>query len=235
MDKAQVMNMAAEGIQSTASCGSTAGVERRNKRRVCQQRVTNPVVALLTKAVLQTIFFIGIVSQEVPIDGAAHCYPTCRFSVYLPYSAVAVSSIRCLRFSALHLIHHQLYCYYTLIMSRPFAFVSIPQTPASTPSVSGSSSNTEGIFDAALKSYKKKTKKDLKNHDLFKQLETCNSPAAILAMFQASQFDRTSSDDRLKKWIVPTINVLYAFSETLGGGVSLVNIDSSVSLLVDIL
>ncbi|KAH9036090.1 hypothetical protein EDB84DRAFT_1437757 [Lactarius hengduanensis] len=32
----------------------------------------------------------------------------------------------------------------------------------------------------------------------------------------------------LKKWLVPTINVLYAFSGTLGEGVALVNIDSSV-------
>ena len=104
---------------------------------------------------------------------------------------------------------------------------SIPQIPASAPS--GSSSNIEAIFEAALKSYKNKTKKDLKKHDLFKQLESCDSPAAILAVFQASHFDqsRMARDDRLKKWLVPTINVLCAFSETLGEGISLVNIDSS--------
>ncbi|KAH9055679.1 hypothetical protein EDB87DRAFT_1280661 [Lactarius vividus] len=107
-------------------------------------------------------------------------------------------------------------------MSQPPAPISMPQDPATTPSES--SSNIERIFDAALKSYKKKTKNDLKNHDLFKQLETCNSPAAILAVFQAAQFDpsRTAGDDRLKKWLVPTINVLYAFSGTLGEGVALV-------------
>ena len=106
---------------------------------------------------------------------------------------------------------------------------SIPQIPASAPS--GSSSNIEAIFEAALKSYKKKTKKDLKKHDLFKQLESCNSPAAILAVFQAAQFDqsRMARDDSLKKWLVPTIHVLCAFSETLGEGISLVNIDSSAA------
>ena len=52
----------------------------------------------------------------------------------------------------------------------------------------------------------------------------------MLAVFQSSQFSRTSGDDRLKKWLIPTINVLYAFSGTLGEGVSLVNIDSSVYL-----
>ncbi len=106
----------------------------------------------------------------------------------------------------------------------------MPQAPATTPSES--SSNIEGIFDAALKSYKEKTKKDLKNHDLFKQLETCDSPAAILAVFQAAQFDpsRIGGDDRFKRWLVLTINVLYAFSETLGEGVGLVNVESSAHL-----
>ncbi|KAH8983647.1 hypothetical protein EDB92DRAFT_1562026 [Lactarius akahatsu] len=107
-------------------------------------------------------------------------------------------------------------------MSQPPNPISVPLAPATTPSES--SSNIEGIFDVALKSYKKKTKNDLKNHDLFKQLEACDSPAAILAVFQAAQFDpsRTASDDRLKKWLVPTINVLYAFSGTLSEGVALV-------------
>ena len=109
-------------------------------------------------------------------------------------------------------------------MSQPSASVSVPQTPATT-----SSSDIERIFDAALKSYQKKTKKDLKSHDLFKQLEKCDSPAAILTKFQAAQFDdpsQTGSDDRLKRWLVPTLNVLCAFSDTLGEGVSLVIVDS---------
>jgi hypothetical protein len=154
------------------------------------------------------------------------CYRMCRFGAYLPYPAASLfkPSTRLLPYVPVQ---------HTCIMSQPPAPVSVPQTSATTPS--GSSSHIESIFDAALKSYKKKTKKDLKNHDLFKQLETCDSPAAILAVFQASRFDRTGDDDALKKWLVPTINVLYAFSETIGEGVSLVNIDSSVHLLVDIL
>ena len=110
-----------------------------------------------------------------------------------------------------------------------------PQTPAT--SSSGSSSNIERIFLAALKSYKKKTKKDLKNHDLFKQLETCDSPAAILAVFQADQFhsSRTGSNDRLNKWLIPTLNVLSAFSNTLGQGIGMVTIDTFVTLSVNTL
>ncbi|KAH9005498.1 hypothetical protein EDB86DRAFT_1450350 [Lactarius hatsudake] len=108
-------------------------------------------------------------------------------------------------------------------MSRPPASGSMSQTPllaAIPPSL-----NIESIFDTALKLYKKKTNQDLKKHDLFKQLEKCDSPGAILAAFQADQFgpSRTGGDDdRLKQWFVPTVNVLYAFSATLGEGVGLI-------------
>ena len=116
------------------------------------------------------------------------------------------------------------------IMSQPLASVSMPQAPR--PGTT-SSSDIEHIFDTALKSYEKKTNKNLKDYDLFKQLESCDSPAAILAKFQAAQFDdpsQTESDDRLKRWLVPTLNVLCAFSDTLDEGVSLVMIDSFVPL-----
>ena len=111
-------------------------------------------------------------------------------------------------------------------MSQPSTSVSVPQTPTTT-----SSSDIERIFDAALKSYEKKTKKDLKSHELFKQLENCHSPAAILTKFQTTQFDdssQTGSDDRMKRWLVPTLNVLCAFSGTLGESISLVIVDSSL-------
>ena len=106
-------------------------------------------------------------------------------------------------------------------MSQPLASVSMPQAPG--PETT-SPSDINRIFETALKSYKKKTKKDLKDHDLFKQLENCDSPASILDKFQATQFDpsQTESDDRLKRWLVPTLDVLCAFSDTLGEGVSLV-------------
>jgi hypothetical protein len=72
-------------------------------------------------------------------------------------------------------------------MQHSTAVSTIPQTPSN--SAPGSSSDIEHIFVAALKSYKKKTKKDLKNHDLFRQLETCDSPAAILAVFQPDHLE----------------------------------------------
>ncbi|KAH9059744.1 hypothetical protein EDB87DRAFT_736118 [Lactarius vividus] len=104
-------------------------------------------------------------------------------------------------------------------MSRLPASGSMSQTPVAMPP---SSSNIEGIFETALKSYKKKTKQDLTKHDLFKQFEKCDSPSAILAAFQADQFGRSPIDDASNKWFIPTVNVLYAFSASLGEGVGLV-------------
>ena len=115
-------------------------------------------------------------------------------------------------------------------MSQPLASVSMPQAPR--PETT-SSFDMEHTLDTALKLYKKKTKNNLKDHDLFKELEGCDSPGDILAKFQATQFDdpsQTESDDRLKRWIIPTLNVLCAFSDTLDEGVSLVMVNSFVPL-----
>jgi hypothetical protein len=86
-------------------------------------------------------------------------------------------------------------------------------------------SRFQGIFQAALKSYQKQTKKDLLTHPLASQLQSCNSTTAILTILedQVREFDKArSGDERLTKWLGPTVNVLYAFSDTISGGVSLV-------------
>ena len=89
-----------------------------------------------------------------------------------------------------------------------------------------SSSNLQAIFVASLKEYEKKTKKDLITHPLMAQLQTCNSPADILAVLrtQVQQFETsTLGDDKLTRWLNPTVNVLFAFSSAIGTGVGLVN------------
>ncbi|KAH9165576.1 hypothetical protein EDB89DRAFT_1891948 [Lactarius sanguifluus] len=94
-----------------------------------------------------------------------------------------------------------------------------------TPSASTSSSNFQSIFNAALKAYEKKTKKDLLAHPLAAQLQTCNSPADILLVLQdkVKELDQSrSADERLSRWLNPTIEVLYTFSAILGEGVGLV-------------
>jgi fungal STAND N-terminal Goodbye domain len=95
------------------------------------------------------------------------------------------------------------------------------------PSTSTSTSNFQSIFNTALKVYEKKTKKDLLAHPLAAQLQACKSPGDILAILQdkVNEFDESrSADSRLSRWLSPTINVLYAFSATLGQGVGLVGL-----------
>jgi hypothetical protein len=102
------------------------------------------------------------------------------------------------------------------------------------PSSSTSSSNFQFIFDAALKAYEKKTKRDLLAHPLAAQLQACKSPSDIIVVLQdkVKEFDESrSAGERLSRWLNPTINVLYAFSATLGGGVGLVSPIKSTCLL----
>ena len=98
----------------------------------------------------------------------------------------------------------------------------LPANP--TPS---SSSDFQAIFSAAVKAYEKRTKKDLLAHPLACQLQACNTPASILALLQGQvdDLDRAkTTDERLTKWLSPTVNVLLTFSATISGGVSLVRI-----------
>jgi hypothetical protein len=95
------------------------------------------------------------------------------------------------------------------------------------PSTSTSNSRFASILNAALESYKRKTKEDLASHPLLPSLQFCNSPEAILAVLrdQNPAFNQSQNgDDRLTKWVSPTVNVLYAFSATVGQGVGLVRI-----------
>jgi hypothetical protein len=92
-----------------------------------------------------------------------------------------------------------------------------------------SNSNFASMFNTALKSYKHKTKKDLSSHPLLPSLQSCDSPEAILAVLQEqipAAFNQSQNgDDRLTKWVSPTVSVLYAFSATVGQGIGLVRIE----------
>ena len=100
-------------------------------------------------------------------------------------------------------------------------------SPMSASPTSASLSNFRSIFHASLKAYEKNTKSDLLTHPLAVRLHSCDSPAAILTVLQAQvqEFEQSRSvDQRLTKWLDPTVNVLYAFSATLGEGIGLVNL-----------
>ena len=91
------------------------------------------------------------------------------------------------------------------------------------------SSNFQSIFNASLQAYDNETENKLLDDPLAAQLQSCDSPNAVLTVLQdlVQQFDqRSTSDERFKNWLDPTVNVLYAFSATLGEGVSLVSPNS---------
>ena len=87
-----------------------------------------------------------------------------------------------------------------------------------------SSENYQAIFDNALETYKRKTGNDLVSDPLLRRLESCNSPDTVIDVLRGHvpTFDQSAS--RLTSWVKPTINVLYTFSSTVGGAVSLVSI-----------
>ena len=101
------------------------------------------------------------------------------------------------------------------------------------PSPSTSRSNLDTIFNAALRTYKKKTGNDITSHPLATELQSCDSPDAILAVLrrQIPTPDPSQSDDEsFTKFLIPTVNVLYTLSNTLGEGAGLVII-TMLSLL----
>jgi len=103
------------------------------------------------------------------------------------------------------------------------------------PSPSTSRSNLDSIFNAALTTYKKKTGKDITSHPLATELQSCDSPDAILAVLrkQIPTTDQSqNSDETFSKYLIPTVNVLYTLSDTLGEGVGLVIIMMSSLLRI---
>ncbi len=103
---------------------------------------------------------------------------------------------------------------------------TVTSTMSSSPpgQTSTSSSNFKSILDTALShalsEYKKKTGNQLLDHPLATEVQRCDSVDAILAILQgqAEAFQEfRAGDQRLIKWISPMVDVLYTFSETLGG------------------
>ena len=103
--------------------------------------------------------------------------------------------------------------------------VLLKPTMPRTPSTTGPSERFRYIFDKALKAYTKKTEKNLLSLPIFREIDACDSPEDILNKLRdrIPGFDKPgTSDDSLSKWLTPIVNVLYAFSATLGEGVGLV-------------
>ena len=103
-------------------------------------------------------------------------------------------------------------------------------TAAASSSLQKSSSSTPNfrpIFDKALKEYERKTGENLTTHPLAAEINRCRaSPQAILTVLerQANELNTSQgSDERLTKWLDPTVNVLDALATTLGSAAGLVS------------
>ena len=93
------------------------------------------------------------------------------------------------------------------------------------PSSSTSRLNLDAIFNAAIKAYNKKTGKDITSHPLATELQSCDSPDAILAVLRRQMPTPDQSqdgDEAFEKYLIPTVNVLYTLSDTFCEGVGLV-------------
>ena len=97
--------------------------------------------------------------------------------------------------------------------------------PQATPEAA-SRSNYQSIFDGALGAYQRKTGKDLTKDPLLRTLETCNSPDAILTVLRGQILEPGQSHDSADKsttWLIPTVKIFNAFSETIGEALALVS------------
>jgi fungal STAND N-terminal Goodbye domain len=113
----------------------------------------------------------------------------------------------------------------TIALSSSNTLLTLSLMSYTYPTAASSSSNFQLIINDALDTYKARTRKDLRDHPLATQLQACDSPTAILAILQqqVQGLDQSrSADERWTKWLDPTVNVLNAFSDILGVGVSLV-------------
>ena len=112
---------------------------------------------------------------------------------------------------------------HTFPTNHPF-----PRATMSTSTYNASRSNLGSIFDSAIQAYKNKTRSDITTHPLAIELQSCHSPNAVLAVLRnqvsvAGQPHSHNGSESFSKWLIPMVNVIYAFSSSLGEGVGLVN------------
>jgi len=91
---------------------------------------------------------------------------------------------------------------------------------------STSTDNFTAIFNAASTEYARVTRKRLDTHPFAAQLDTCDSPKAVLDLLltQAQAFSKFRwGDEKLMAVLDPTVHILFTFSAMLGEGVSLVS------------
>jgi len=112
-----------------------------------------------------------------------------------------------------------------MIRGHP-SFHSIYYMSVSSRTASPSPDNFTAIFDSAWSEYEKVTGKRLNAHPLTAQLDSCDSPKAVLNILriQAQVFGKERrGDEKLMDWLGPTVNILFVFSSMLVEGIGLVS------------
>ena len=117
-----------------------------------------------------------------------------------------------MRCTALQVIFGRLWYHHT--SSRATMSTSTPTT---------SRSDLGSIFDTAFQAYKKNTGNDITTHPLATELQSSRSPDAVIAVLRNQVSVIGQDSEGFLKRLIPTVNVLYEFSATLGEGVGLVN------------
>ena len=93
------------------------------------------------------------------------------------------------------------------------------------PSVS--TSNFTRIFQEACDEYQRLTGHNLYTHPFSAEIQSCNSPDAILVVLQKqgqTLIKCRKGHEKLLKYLNPVVNILFIFSGTLGEGVGLVSL-----------
>lgn len=99
-----------------------------------------------------------------------------------------------------------------------------PLIMTTTPIPSTSRPNLDSIFTSAFQAHKQTTGKDISLHPLAAELQSYDSPDAILAALRRQIPASRKFQSGYERWLTPTVNVLSSFSAALGGGAGLVNI-----------
>jgi hypothetical protein len=108
----------------------------------------------------------------------------------------------------------------------PSVTMSATNQAAGPSRASRSTDNFTVIFQAASTEYERVTGKRLDSHPFATQLDSCDSPEAVLNALrtQVQAFDKSCKvDEKLMAWLDPMVHILFTFSATLGEGIGLVS------------
>jgi hypothetical protein len=86
--------------------------------------------------------------------------------------------------------------------------------------------NFTAIFASAESEYQRVTGNRLETHPFADQLQTCDSPEDVSKIFRTQVHalrNFRQGDERLMKWLDPTVNILFIFSSTVAEGIGLVS------------